>query len=328
MAKQHDIVPSSSPSTAIVTCSICNKDRKTIIADPESGEIICSNCGMVISDKLQESNRPEWRSFNTEQVNNRSRTGAPTSLARHDMGLATIIGTTDKDAGGHKIDASMHSTMGRLRMWDFRSQTHSSTDRNLLQAFSELDTLKDKLALPDAAVEKTAYMYRKVQERGLVKGRTISSVMASAVYIACRELGISRTLNDVALAADVRHKIIARTVRQLILELDFKVPNTDPMKCIARVANKANLSEKTKRQAISIMNDVKKKDTLAAGKHPMSLAATVLYLSCIKTGENIKQDDIANAAGITGVTLRNRLKDLKAQLKLNRDKPKNRILIT
>src|SRR5919198_223509 len=312
-------------SSSSLICLICNKAKA--ISDPESGEVICSNCGMVISDKLQESNRPEWRSFNTEEVNNRSRTGAPTSLARHDMGLATIIGNGDRDASGNKINVVMQSAMERLRTWDFRSQTHSSTDRNLLQAFSELDTLKDKLGLPDAAVEKTAYMYRKAQERGLVKGRTISSVMASVVYIACRELGISRTLNDVALAADVRHKIIARTVRQLILELDFKVPNTDPMKCIARVANKANLSEKTKRQAISIMNDVKKKDTLAAGKHPMSLAATVLYLSCIKTGGNIKQDDIANAAGITGVTLRNRLKDLKAQLKLNQDKPKNRILI-
>ena len=316
MAKQHDIVPSSSPSTAIVTCSICNKDSKTIIADPESGEIICSNCGMVISDKLQESNRPEWRSFNTEQVNNRSRTGAPTSLARHDMGLATIIGNGDIDGSGNKINVVMQSAMERLKTWDIRTQTHSSTDRNLLQAFSELDTLKDKLALPDAAVEKTAYMYRKVQERGLIKGRTISSVMASAVYIACRELGISRTLNDVASAADVRHKIIARTVRQLILELDFKVPNTDPMKCIARVANKANLSEKTVRLAISIMSDITKNE-ISAGKGPMGLAATVLYLSSLKIGQNITQNDISSAAGITGVTLRSRVKDVRRQLSLN-----------
>src|ERR687888_188649 len=260
-------------SSSSLICLICNKAKA--ISDPESGEVICSNCGMVISDKLQESNRPEWRSFNTEEVNNRSRTGAPTSLARHDMGLATIIGNGDRDASGNKINVVMQSAMERLRTWDFRSQTHSSTDRNLLQAFSELDTLKDKLGLPDAAVEKTAYMYRKAQERGLVKGRTISSVMASVVYIACRELGISRTLNDVASAADVRRKIIARTVRQLILGLDFKVPNTDPMKCIARVANNANLNEKTVRLSISIMSDITKNE-ISAGKGPMGLAATVL----------------------------------------------------
>jgi transcription initiation factor TFIIB len=43
----------------------------------------------------------------------------------------------------------------------------------------------------------------------------------------------------------------------------------------------------------------------------MSLAATVLYMSSIRYGENITQVELANAAGITEVTLRNRLKDLK-----------------
>ena len=53
---------------------------------------------------------------------------------------------------------------------------------------------------------------------------------------------------------------------------------------------------------------------ISAGKDPMALAATVLYVSCIKTGENISQKDISNAAGVTAVTLRNRVKDLKNQL--------------
>lgn len=83
-----------------------------------------------------------------------------------------------------------------------------------------------------------------------------------------------------------------------------------------KVANKANLSEKIVRHAISIMNDVTNNE-IAAGKDPMAIAATVLYISCIKNGENIKQDNISNAAGITGVTLRNRFKDLKSRLELN-----------
>src|ERR671936_2754067 len=171
----------ASSSSSSLICLICNKAKA--ISDPESGEVICGNCGMVISDKLQESNRPEWRSFNTEEVNNRRRTGAPTSLTRHDIGLATVIGKTDVDASGHKIDASMHSTIGRLRTWDFRTQVYSSVDRNLLQAFSELDILKDKLALPDAVVEKVAYLYRKVQERQCIRGRLIPQLLAAVVDI-------------------------------------------------------------------------------------------------------------------------------------------------
>ncbi len=152
----------------VLSCSICKRSDK-LVTDPESGEIICSNCGMVISDKIQQINKPEWRTFDTEQIdnnnnNNRIRTGAPISIARHDMGLSTVIGRTDRDASGHKIDAQMRSTMERLRLWDFRTQRYTPTDRNLSLAFNKLETLKDKLGLPDAVVEKAAYIYRKAQE--------------------------------------------------------------------------------------------------------------------------------------------------------------------
>ena len=293
-----------------ITCSICNNNNGQIITDNESGEIICRNCGMVMLDNVQET-RPEWRSFTTDEGNNtRSRTGMPTSLARHDKGLATIIGRTNKDASGQVLDAAMRTTMERLRTWDFRTQAHTSTDRNLRQAFSELDRLKDKLGLPDSVIEKTAYIYRKVQERGLVRGRTISSVLAAAAYIACREMGMSRTLDDIAHLNNIKHKELARTFRLLVLELDLKVPMIDPMKCVVKVANKAKLSEKTKRKAMNIMHDIIKSG-VSAGKDPMGLAGSVIYMSSINTGETITQMDIADAAGVTEVTIRNRYKDIK-----------------
>ncbi len=298
--------------TAIM-CSMC-KSGKTV-TDPESGELICRNCGLVISDKAQES-RPEWRAFTSEEANDRSRTGIPSSLARHDMGLSTVIGRTDKDASGRAIDIAMRSTMGRLRAWDFRTQAHSPTDRNLRQAFSELDRLKDKLRLSDAAVEKTAYIYRKAQERGLVRGRTISAMVGAAIYIACRETGTSRTLKDIAEIGNIKRKDLARIYRIVVMELDLKIPMIDPMKCIVRVANRANLSERTKRMAMSIMKNVTKSG-ISAGKDPMGLAASVLYLACLNSGESKTQTDIADAAGVTEVTVRNRYKNLKSQLHLN-----------
>jgi transcription initiation factor TFIIB len=286
-----------------------------MVTDPESGEIICRNCGIVMVDKIQES-RPEWRAFTSDDGSDRSRTGTPSSLARHDMGLSTVIGRADKDASGNRIDVSMRSTMDRLRAWDFRTQAHTPTDRNLRQAFSELERLKDKLGLSDVIIEKTAYIYRKAQERGLVRGRTISSVLAAAIYIACREIGTSRTLKDIAFISNIKRKDIARTYRLLVLELNYKIPMVDPIKCVVRVANKADLSEKTKRQAMNIMHNVTKSG-ISAGKDPMGLAASVLYLSCLSTGESRTQTDIAEAAGVTEVTVRNRYKNLKRQLHLN-----------
>jgi transcription initiation factor TFIIB len=84
------------------------------------------------------------------------------------------------------------------------------------------------------------------------------------------------------------------------------------MKCIVKIANKAKLGEKTQRMAMSTMNDLINKE-ISAGKDPMGLAATVLYLSCLTVGEATTQKEIAEAAGVTEVTIRNRIKDLKTK---------------
>jgi transcription initiation factor TFIIB len=253
--------------------------------------------------------RAEWRTFDSENKG-RQRVGSPSSLAFHDMGLSTIIGKANKDSAGRNLDASMNYRMQRLRTWDARTRAHAAGQRNLMRAFRELERLKDKLGLSDAIVQKTAYIYRKAQDRRLIRGRSTSSILAAAIYIACREMGAQRTLGDVTKIADVKRKDLSRSYRLLIRELDIKVPLADPMKCIIKIANRAKLSEKTRRMAMSIMNELVQKE-ISAGKDPMGLAATVLYLSCLTNGEAITQREIAEAAGVTEVTVRNRFYDLK-----------------
>jgi len=267
---------------------------------------------MVISDKIQE-NRESRTFFNTEQTKDRRRTGMPTSLASADMGLSTVIARTERDASGYEIQPSMISTMRRLRTWHFRTQ--ASSHQNLRFAFNELHTLKDKLGLPDAIIEKTAYIYRKARQRGLTRGRSVSALLAASIYIACRQMGVPRTLDDIAAISNIKRKSIAKCYRQIIFGLDLKLPIVDNTKCIARVANRVSISERTKHRAISLMNDVVKSG-LSAGKDPMVLAATVVYASCIGTSEQKSQIDVANAADVTDLTIRNRFKDLKDRLGL------------
>ncbi len=110
------------------------------------------------------------------------------------MGLSTVIGKYDRDANGRPLDAESRTRMQRLRMWDLRAHSRAAANGNLLKALNELSMLKDKLALSAAAVEKAAYIYRKIQDMGLIRGRTISGVMAAAIYIVCREIGTPYTL--------------------------------------------------------------------------------------------------------------------------------------
>jgi transcription initiation factor TFIIB len=299
-------------STSAPICRICNTD-KAVITDPESGEIICRNCGAVISDKIEEIDH-DWFSFSAEEISNKTRTGAPTSLARHDGGLYTVIGLENRDAAGNQIDTTMRSKMEKLRFWDARTQANSFRKRGLRQAFSELSFLKDKLGLSDTIVEKSAYIYRKAQEKRLIRGRTVLGILAAAIYIACRELGVPRTLKDIAMVSNSKPKEIAQDYRLLYFKLGLKVPITDPIRCVAMIASKAKVSETTTRHAINMMRNVIAQDK-SAGKNPMGLAASVLYLSCLKYEQKgISQTRISNAAGITEVTLRNRCKELKKSM--------------
>ena len=293
---------------SLIVCCKCDSGRQ--VTDLESGEIICGNCGRVSPDIAIES-RAERRTFASEN-NSRQRVGSPSSLAFHDMGLSTIIGKVNKDSAGHDLDASMNYRMQRLRTWDARTRVHAPGNRSLIQAFSELERLKDKLGLSDAIVQKTAYIYRKAQEKQLARGRSLSSILAAATYIACREMGAARTLRDFTEITNVKRKALSRSYRLLVLKLDIKVPSMDLMKCIVKIANKAKLGEKVQRMAMSTMNDLINKE-IPAGKDPMGLAATVLYLSCLRNGEATTQRDIAEAAGVTEVTMRTRFKDLKTK---------------
>ena len=266
-------------------CGRCGKHG--MLTDNVTGERFCGKCGFVISETLQDAG-PEWRSFSKEGGADPTRTGAPTSLTMHDRGLATIINPLNKDASGKPLSTSMKSTIERLRTWDSRSQVHEPVDRNLRQALSDLNKLKDKVSVPANVLEKAAYIYRKALEKKLVRGRSISAMIAASLYAACRDTATPRTLKDIADSANVKRKDIA-------------------------------ISEKTKRYAVKVLKEAQERKE-SAGKDPMGLAATALYLSCVKNGVSITQRDLAEAAGVTEVTIRNRYKGLKAD---QAPKPKN-----
>jgi transcription initiation factor TFIIB len=295
-----------------------------VITDYESGEMVCSLCGMVISDKIEDA-APEWRNFdqknlryrmNAESNANTQSMGSPLSLARHDKGLFTVIGERDNDVHGKILDPLVRHSIHKIRMHDVRTQLNTHSHRNLKKAFLELDKLRSKLGLSDFVIEKTAYLYRKAQAKGVVTGRTTPTMVAASLYIACREMTVPKTLKEIAKANDLRLKTLSKDYRILITELDLKIPNNDPRHCIFKVGNTIPMSEKTKRRAVELIDIISKKDknTYTSGKDPMGLAAFALYIACANNGEKMSQREIANAAGMTAVTIRSRLKELRKYL--------------
>lgn len=253
--------------------------------DSERGEIVCMSCGCVLSDQTIDPNA-EWRSFPDAEYD-KKRTGDNISLARHDMGLSTVINPENKDAKGKSLSSSMRTTIRRLRVWD--KQTYSKvTDKNFQHAFIELERIRDKLGIPHNVSEKAAYIYRKAIDKKLSKGRTITVLVASSIYAACRCTETPRTMKDIHKVANIGKRDIHKTYRLLVRELNLKIPVVDPISCVTRIANNVDVSEKTMRFAIEILRKAKLYN-LSNGKAPNSLAATAMYLACIKMKEVFSQ---------------------------------------
>lgn len=296
----------STVSIKLDKCPRCSKGKR--LTDNETGEIVCGSCGYVISEKIEDLG-PEHRNFADGSVDRR-RTGAGTSLSRHDMGLATIINPANTDATGKALTSSMKYAINRLRIWDARSQAHKSSDRNFRLAFAELEKLQDKLGLSDSIIEKTAYIYRKAIAKNIVRGRSISALLGASLYAACREAETPRTLKDIEEAGNIKRKELAKCFRVLVEKLDLRIPVVNCAQCVARIASNLGVHEKTKRMALTILKDYEQTGDVS-GKSPTGLAATALYLACVKMGEYISQKEVAKAANITEVTIRNRSAAIK-----------------
>lgn len=289
-------------------CARCGKPA--LVDTGPDGERICGNCGLVVAERSVDEG-PDWRSF-IDEGEDRSRAGAPTSITSWDMGLSTMVGSKDRDASGRAFSPMMRSSINRLRTWDMRSPAASS-QKSLIIALRELDKTAEKLGVSEAVKERAAYIYRKALARGLVRGRSITGISAAALYAAIRDLETPRTLKDVAAANNLDRKDVARDYRKLLREMDLTMPVADAARSVNRIASQVGLSERVARKAIEVVVMIEKKE-ISAGKSPMGLAAASLYLAAVLEREIRTQKEIADAAGVTEVTVRNRYKGLRADL--------------
>ncbi|MFW9983577.1 MAG: transcription initiation factor IIB [Candidatus Odinarchaeota archaeon] len=296
----------------VVGCSDCG--TTDVIRDPVRGEVICTNCGLVLDSHMVDHG-PEWRAFTSEERDRRARTGGPIDFTRHDKGLSTTIDWRDRDASGRKLAPGLRAQIYRLRKWQIRTRVHSSIDRNLARAMSELDRITSQLSVPRPVKEASAILYRRTVERHLIRGRSIEAMIAACVYAGCRLRQVPRTLDEIAHHSRINRKELGRCYRLLLRKLDMRVPIAQPADFVPRFAQALELSSRSQRRAIDIL-DKAKANGITAGKDPTGLAAATLYIASIQEGERRTQREIANIARVTEVTVRNRYKEMVRVLNL------------
>lgn len=272
----------------------------------------CARCGLVFEESLID-NGPEWRAFDHEQRNRRTRTGAPLTFAISDKGLSTKMGSGNNDINGRNIPEMNRAQLYRMRKWNKRMRVVNASERNLAYALSELDRNSSRLSIPRSVREDAAFIYRDAARNKLIRGRSIESMVAASLYMACRRNGIPRSLDEVAESFKISKKQIGRNQRFLSRELKIKLNPTSPCDFIPRFSSQLGVSSKVEVKAIQILKESIKQG-LNNGKGPTGLAAAALYIASYLLNERKTQKDIADVVGVTEVTIRNRYKELSEKL--------------
>lgn len=292
-------------------CRGCGSE-KTIV-DYRHGEVVCKDCGLILVDTLFDFG-PEWRAFDEEQINKRARTGGPLRYAKQNIGLTTEIDRYDRDIKGSAIPTERKAQLYRLRKWQRRSRMGTSVDRNLSIALPELDRMSAHLNIPNNIKEECARWYRKCVNKGIVRGRSIESVIAAVIYLISRQHHLPKTLEELEKISGVKRKDIGRSYRTICRRLGLRMPVITAADYVPRLASELGVSGETEAKAMEMLEKARETGIIA-GKVPISIAAAAIYLAGKITKDKQTQKGIASRLrGVTEVTIRNRYEELAREL--------------
>jgi transcription initiation factor TFIIB len=290
-----------------LTCPECEGQ---LVHDEERAETVCADCGLVVEEGGIDPG-PEWRAFDAQEKDEKSRVGAPTTTMMHDKGLSTNIGWQDKDAYGNSLSSRQREKMQRLRTWNERFRTRNSKERNLKQALGEIDRMASALGLPENVRETASVIYRRALDDDLLPGRSIEGVATAALYAAARQAGTPRSLDEISGVSRVDKMELTRTYRYIVRQLGLEVQPADPVSYLPRFTSDLDLSEEAERQARELLESAKS-DGVHSGKSPVGLAAASIYAAALLTNEKVTQSQVSKVTDVSEVTIRNRYKELLA----------------
>ncbi len=299
----------------------CPECQSTLIDDMQNGEIICSGCGVVVDDQMADYG-PETVSANLEDKMRLARATGQTTYSQHDLGISTAISISPKDFSGKSIDYKVASQMHTLRKWQQRVRVSSPRERRLANVLAKMSEICDSINLSKNVLETASMIYRNMDGRIEVKGKSIISISAATIYMACKQCDVVRSLGEICRGIctpkDVKSKtkLAARYYRTMVMEMgQVTAPVVSMDKYISKIANMTRTEVRVVRLALEI-SEKTRNSSITDGKDPNGIAAAYLYVSSVLLGQNILQKDVSTIAGVTEVTIRNRCKEILTNHKL------------
>lgn len=299
----------------------CPECQSSLVDDVQNGEIICSGCGVVVADQIVDHG-PETISSNLEDRMKLARATGQTTYSQHDLGITTEISISTKDFSGKTINREVANQMNNLRKWQQRVRISSPRERRLANVLSKMGETCDDLNLSRNVLETASMIYRNLDGHVDVKGKSVASITAATIYMACKQCDVVRSLEEICRGIctpkDVKSKtkLAAKYYRTMVMEMgQLSAPVVTMDKYISKIANMTQTEVRVERLALEIAEKTKD-SSIADGKAPNGIAAAYLYVASVLLGQNVLQRDVSSIAGVTEVTIRNRCKEILTYYKL------------
>ena len=293
-------------------CPECGSTH--LFKDDVRGELVCDACGLVVNEGEIDLG-PEWRAYTAEDNKRMSRTGAPLSQRSHDLGLSTVISQTGRDFHGNPIPAKQRDRYNRMRMLHRQSSLLRPGQRSLVQALTVLDRMASVLGIPPRIRDEAAMITRKALKKGMVRGRSIEGVVAASLYAACRINNVPRTLDEMSKVSEVDRKKLRKAYSAISRQIKLRVPLVKPGDYVSRFCSRLSLSPGVEAETHRILEELG--DSMGTSSYaPSGTVAAAIYVASVRCGEKRPQRQIAEVAGVSEVTIRNRFQFLNEKLKL------------
>ena len=177
----------------------CPECQSALIHDVHNGEKICSGCGLVAMEQMSDYG-PESRATNLEDKMKLARATGQTTYSQHDLGIRTEIAMGTKDYSGKTINAEMVNQMYNLRKWQTRIRVASPRERRLANILSKVGETCQALSLSKNVLETASMIYRNFEGQFEAKGKSVTSMSAATIYMACKQCDVVRSLDEICKA--------------------------------------------------------------------------------------------------------------------------------
>jgi transcription initiation factor TFIIB len=266
----------------LIKCPNCGSKRLSQYGK----KTVCSNCSFVI-DPNSTKNRPKKR-------------------------IRQSSLQTSKENPSVHLDLSEN----RSKKWQKLLRVSDSTEKSLATVLLEITRIGQCISLPEDTLKLSLGVYKTIIQANLTKRTPTRVLAATIVYIACRQAGIARSLNEIAHLSKIGAGKIRHAHNALIKQLAPISKPTTSSTYVRKLSTSLFKQEKTVEIADKISQCLKYLK-FAQGKNPVGLAASACYIASTLAGERKSQREIAEAARVTEATIRAGCRNLEKVLIFN-----------